>query len=114
MVKKKSTVSTKRVGKAKRVGKVVKKENEKSKKDTRYEIILSVNDTKQTSKGDTILEAINKLEFPVSLATPMLFTFITKTNRLGVQIPVQNARKFCVLESMRELMCDSWERQINE
>ena len=104
MVTKQNTSSTKSVGK-----------NTKEVKDNKplYSFTLQLNDAEQESKGNTILEAIEKIKFPATVGTPAVFMFKKDKKELPVVLKVSKARRFFVLLATREMLCDSWERQLN-
>ena len=83
-------------------------------KDKLYSVTLQVEDTEQTKKGDSILEIVNSFEFPTSFATPALFTLKKGATKLHTVIVANKVRQFFALPTQRELLCEGWERQLNE
>lgn len=101
MAKKKSSTRTKSAEKS-----------TKRKRNPKYDLVCLVNDEELKSKADTLLEGVEKLKLPQFPSTPMLFTFTKGKDELHVNLVVGKAKKFMVIPSMREMMCESWERQL--
>ena len=77
-------------------------------------LVFNFNDTEVTVKGDNVLDCILKLEWNGTAATPGLFRFSKGDKELPVNLPVQKMIKLFTLPTMRELLADLWERQLNE
>ena len=106
MVRKKESIFTKNVEKSIKT--------KVTKKGKLYYVTLLVEDTEQIKEGDSILEIVNSFEFPTSFSTPALFTLKKGETELHTVIVPNKARQFFALPTQRELLCEGWERQLNE
>lgn len=103
MAKKVKSISTKSVGKKK-----------KKVKEPTYSLVLNHNDAVQKVKGDSVLEMIKKLKVPESMGTAASFLFKRGKTELTIILPSNKVLQFFRLPSRQELLCDLWQRQVDE